>query len=157
MFFRITIRVTELQLWSACSIVITILKRPYILPSCAHWLKKIGCLIYLFFIYLLYHWNNLKRPQHSFSNVVFRWTRDQTRQYGERTVFNLTRQFDLKYKEIALALGLKNVQRKQKINADKLRHYLKTYFLTVSVIDVHFSKRSGKTLANHWLAITITG
>ena len=49
---------------------------------------------------------------------VFRWTRDQTRQYGERTVFNLTRQFDLKYKEIALALGLTNVQKKQKINLE---------------------------------------
>ena len=52
---------------------------------------------------------------------MFHWTRDQTRQYGDRTVFNLTRQFDLKYKEIALALGLTNVQNKLKINANNFR------------------------------------
>ena len=35
-------------------------------------------------------------------------------------MFNLTRQFDLKYKEIALALGLTNVQIAEKKNREKL-------------------------------------
>ena len=45
-----------------------------------------------------------------------------------------------------LALGLTNVQKKQKINANKLyRNQLKTYY----------GKWSGKNLANSWLAIII--
>ena len=59
-------------------------------------------------------------------------------QYGGRTIFHLITQFDLKYKETTLALGLTRVQNEQKINC----YNLKTYFLTASVLVV-----------NNWLAI----
>ena len=42
-------------------------------------------------------------------------------QYGERTIFHLITQFDLKYKETTLALGLIRVQNEQKINCYNLK------------------------------------
>ena len=41
-------------------------------------------------------------------------------QYGERTIFNLITQFDVKQKETTLAFGLTCVQNKQKINCNDL-------------------------------------
>ena len=56
-------------------------------------------------------------------------------QHGRRTVFNdhnqqsqTNKQFDLKYKETTLALGLTNMQSKREINLKKTRIQLRTYF-----------------------------
>ena len=48
------------------------------------------------------------------------WDHKPKSSYEGRTVFNLITQFDLKYKEITLALALQVFQNKQKINCNNL-------------------------------------
>lgn len=88
---------------------------------------------------------------------VFRWTKDQRRQHGRRIVFNTTTQFDLKYKETRMALGLSSISNKQKTNVNKTQKPTENLLSDcLTVTEVHCGIRSDKTLPNNWLSIEIT-